>query len=168
MQQFIINTLKILKIHLIFIDRMMEITVRFQFKTGWINTIYNHTIFYINIRLCQVLLRLNCTASSPTLSVSSPFYTSIKAASVAKKGLPNSRGTWVSSFIFITTKSTGKINFPTLTSTSSRTPSGCAMVLSSICNVIVVGVSSPKLSLCTTDKGIKLMLALESHKASLN
>ena len=28
-----------------------------------------------------------------------------------------------------------------------------------------MGVSSPKLSLLTTDKGIKLMLALESHNA---
>ena len=116
----------------------------------------------------KLLWRLNCTASSPSLSVSSPFYTLIKAAPIAKKGLPNSKGTWVSSSIFITTKSIGKINFPTLTSTSSRTPSGCAMDLSAIYSVIVVGVSSPKLSLCTTDKGIKLMLAPKSHKASLN
>ena len=34
--------------------------------------------------------------------------------------------------------------------------------------MIAVGVSSPKLSLYTTDKGINLMLAPESHKASLN
>ena len=31
--------------------------------------------------------------------------------------------------------------------------------------VMAVGVSSPKLSLLTTDKGIKLMLAPESHSA---
>ena len=116
----------------------------------------------------KLLLRLNCTASSPTLNVNSPLCTSIKAVPVARKGLPNSRGTYVSSSIFITTKSTGKINFPTLTSTSSRTPSGYAMDLSTIYSVIVVGVSSPKLSLCTIDKGIKLMLAPESYKASLN
>ena len=116
----------------------------------------------------KLLWRLNCTALSPTLSVSLPFCTSIKAAPVARKGLPNSRGTWVSYSIFITTKSTRKINFPTLTSTFSRTPFGCAMDLSAICSVIVVGVSAPKLSLYTTDKGIKLMLAPESHKASLN
>ena len=69
----------------------------------------------------------------------------------------------MSSSIFMTTKSIGKMNFPTMTSTSSRTPSGYAIDLSAICSVIVVGVSSPKLNLCTTDKGIKLMLALESH-----
>ena len=57
------------------------------------------------------------------------------------------------------TKSIGKMNFPTLMSTSSRTPSGYAIVLSSIWKVIAVGVSSPKLSLFTTDNGIKLMLA---------
>ena len=34
--------------------------------------------------------------------------------------------------------------------------------------MIAVGVSSPKLSLCTTDKGINLMLAPKSHKASFN
>ena len=47
-------------------------------------------------------------------------------------------------------------------------PSGCAIDLSAICNVIAVGVSSPKLSLCTTDRGIKFILAPESHKAFLN
>ena len=66
------------------------------------------------------------------------------------------------------TKSIGKINFSTLTSTSSRTPSGRAMDLSVICNVIAIGMSSPKLNLYTTDKGIKLILAPESHKAFLN
>ena len=66
------------------------------------------------------------------------------------------------------TKSTGKMNFPTLTSTSSRIPSGYAIDMSAICNVIVVGVSSPKLSLCTIDSDIKFILAPESHKAFLN
>ena len=65
-------------------------------------------------------------------------------------------------------KFTGKINFPTLTSTSSRTPSGCAMDLSANYNMIAVGVSSPKLSVYTTDRGIKFILAPESHKAFLN
>ena len=74
----------------------------------------------------------------------------------------------MSSSIFMITKSTRKMNFPTLTNTSSRTPFGCAIDLSAICSVIVVGVSSPKLNLYTTDKGIKLMLAPESHKAFLN
>ena len=74
----------------------------------------------------------------------------------------------MSSSIFMTTKSIGNTNFPTLTSTSSRMPSGCAIYLSAICNVIAVGVSSPKLSLCTTDRGIRFILALESHKAFLN
>ena len=74
----------------------------------------------------------------------------------------------MSSSFLIITKSTGKMNFPTLISTSSRTPSGCAIDLSAIYNVIVVGVSSPKLSLRTTDRGIKFILAPESHKAFLN
>ena len=116
----------------------------------------------------RLLLRLKCTASSPTLKVSSPFLKSIKVAPVARKGLPSSSGTCVSSSISITTKSTGKINFPTLMSTSSRTPSGYVIVLSTFCRVIAMGVSSPKLSLFTTDSGIKLMLAPKSHKAFLN
>ena len=125
-KQFIINTLKILEIHLSFIDIMLKITIRIQFNID------------------------------------------IKAAPVPKKGLPSIKGTWVSSSIFMITKSTGKINLPTLTSTSSRTPYGCAIDLSAICNVIAVGVSSPKLNLCTTDRGIKFILAPESHKAFLN
>ena len=55
------------------------------------------------------------------------------------------------------------MNFPTLINTSSKMPLGWASVLSAICKVMVVGVSSPKLSLFATDKGIKLMLAQESH-----
>ena len=74
----------------------------------------------------------------------------------------------MSSSIFMTTKSTGNTNFPTLTSISSRMPSGCAINLSAIYNVIAVGVSSPKLSLCTTDRGIRFILAPESHKTFLN
>ena len=102
------------------------------------------------------------------MRVSSPFFTSIKATPMARKGLPSSGGTYVSSSISITTKSTGKTNIPTLMSTSSRNPSGCAIVLSVIYMVIIVGVSSAKLSLFITDSGIKLMLAPESHKAFLN
>ena len=113
-------------------------------------------------------INIKYTASSPTLSVISLFCTSIKAAPVAKKGLPSNKGTLVSSSICMITKSTGKMNFPTLTSTSSRMPSGYAIDLSSICNVIAVWVSSPKFSLCTTDRGIKFILAPESHKAFLN
>ena len=88
----------------------------------------------------RLLFKLKCTASSPTLRVCFPFLTSIKAALVAKKGLPSSSGTCVSSFISMTTKSTRKMNFPTLISTSSRTPSGYAIVLSAICKVIAAGV----------------------------
>ena len=104
----------------------------------------------------------------PTLRLSSHFLTSIKTAPVARKGLPSSSGTCVSSSISIKIKSTGKIKFSNLMSTSSRTPSGYAIVRSSIYRVIAVGVSSPKLSLFTTDSGIKLMLAPESHKVFLN
>ena len=73
--------------------------------------------------------------------------------------------TCLSSSISIITKSTGKMNFPTLISTSSRMPSSRAKVMSAICRVMVVGVSFPKPSLLTTDKGIKLMLAPKSHSA---
>ena len=74
-------------------------------------------------------------------------------------------GTCLSSSIFMTTKSIEKTNLPTLISTSLMIPLGWANVLSTIYRVIVVGVSSPKLSLLTTDRGIKLMLVLESHSA---
>ena len=116
----------------------------------------------------KLFFRLKCISYSPTLRVSSPFFTSIKATPVATKGLPSNSRTCVSPSISIATKSTGKINFPTLMSTSSRTPSSYVIVLFAFCRVIFVGVSSPKLSLFTTDSGIKLMLAPESHKAFLN
>ena len=116
----------------------------------------------------SLLFRLKCTASSPTLRVSSPFLKSINEAPVARKGLPSSSGTFVSSSISITTKYTGKISFPTLMSTYSRTLYGFVIVLSAIYRVIVVRVSSPKLSLFFTDNGFKLMFAPESHKAFLN
>ena len=44
-------------------------------------------------------------------------------------------------------------------------PLGWVKVLSAICKVMAIGVSSPKLSLLTIDKVIKLMLAPESHIA---
>ena len=139
------------------------------------NSLLRRLVFLTSIQLSdftlgcsRLLLILNCTASSPTLSVNSHFYTSIKADLVAKKGLPSNKGTWVSFSIFMTTKSTRNTNFPTLTSTSSRMPSGCAIDLSAIYNVIAVGVSSPKLSRCTTDRGIKFILAPKSNKAFLN
>ena len=106
----------------------------------------------------KLVFNLKCIGSSPTLRVSFPFFTSIKTAPMDRKGLPSNSGTCVPSFISMTTKSIGKINFPTLMSTSSRTPSDYAIVLSAICKVIVVGVSSPKLSLLTTEKGNKLIL----------
>ena len=113
----------------------------------------------------RLSLRLKCTTSSPTLRVSSYFFASINAAPVAKKGLHNSSETCLSSSIVMTTKSTRKTNFPTLISTSSRIPSRWANVLFTIYRVIAVGVSSPKLSLLATDRGIKLMLAPGSHSA---
>ena len=68
----------------------------------------------------RILFRLKRIASSPILRVSSPFLISMKAALVAKKGLPSSSGTYVSSSISIPTKSMGKIKFPTLISIFSR------------------------------------------------
>ena len=69
------------------------------------------------------------------------------------------------SSISVITKSTRKMNFPSLINTSSKMPSGWANVLSAICKVMDVGVSFPKLSLLATEKGINLMLASESHSA---
>ena len=81
-----------------------------------------------------------------------------------KKGCyTNSSRTCLSSSISITTKYIGKMNFLTLISTSSRMPSSWAKVMSAIYRVMAVGVSSPKLSILTIDKGIKLMLAPKSH-----
>ena len=116
----------------------------------------------------KLVFNLKCIASSPTLRVSSPFFTSIKVASIARNGRPRNSGTCVSSSISMTIRSIGKMNFPTLMSTYSRNPSGCVIVLSTIYKVIAVGVTSPKMSLLTTDKGIKLMLAPESQNAFLN
>ena len=127
-----------------------------------LQSILSHSVCF------KLLFKLKCTASSPTLRVSSHFFTSIKAVPMARKGLPSSSGTCVSSSMSITTKSTGKIKFPTLMTTSLRTPSGYAIVISSICRVIFMGVSSPKLSLSTTDSGIKLMFAFKSHIVFLN
>ena len=47
----------------------------------------------------KLVFNFKCTASSPTLRVSSPFFTSIKAALVARKGLKSSCGTCVSSSV---------------------------------------------------------------------
>ena len=63
-----------------------------------------------------------------------------------------------------TTKSTGKINFSTFTKTSSTIPHGYLMDLSASCNDIVVGLGSPSPNFLKSDKGNKLILALESHK----
>ena len=71
-----------------------------------------------------IILRLKSISSFPTLIVSSLCLTSIKVAPVARNGLPSSSGTCLSSSMSITTKSTGKINFPTLISTSSKIHSG--------------------------------------------
>ena len=47
----------------------------------------------------KLVLNLKCTASSPTLRVSSQIFTSIKAALVARKSLTSSSGTCVSSSV---------------------------------------------------------------------
>ena len=84
-------------------------------------------------------------------------------APVARNGLPSSRGTCGSSSMSRMIKSTGKTNFPTLTRTSSMTPSCFSIVLSAIWRVTVVGVSSPKLNLLAIDNGIKFILAPEKE-----
>ena len=147
----------------------MKSTMKHQFKTDGNYCFNSLTICNFTFRLLQdcVQVEVYCFFS-PSESEFSIFFTSIKAALVARKGLPNSSGACVSSYMSMITKSIGKMNFPTLISTSSRTPSGCAIVLFTIYKVIDVGVSSPKLSLLTIDKGIKLMRAPESHKAFLN
>ena len=84
------------------------------------------SIFYM------LLIKLKAAASSPTLKVRTPFGMSIRAAPVARNGLPNSRGTYESSSMSRMMKSTGKTNFPTVTSTSSKTPLGFTIDLSAI------------------------------------
>ena len=65
---------------------------------------------------------MNVTFSSWTLSLSSLFYTSIEALSVAKNGLQRMIGTSLSSSMSKMMKSTRKINLSTLTRTSSIIP----------------------------------------------
>ena len=100
--------------------------------------------------------------------MSSSFFTSIKAALVARKGLPgNSANLCI--FLYIHNYKVHKENkLSHLDEYIFKDSSCCAIVLSSICSVIYVGVSSPKPSLFITDSGIKWMLAPESHKAFLN
>nr|GFC94328.1 hypothetical protein [Tanacetum cinerariifolium] len=103
--------------------------------------------------------------SSFTLRVISSPYTSIKARPVLKNDLPKIRGTLGSASKLTTTKSVGKWNFPTLTNTSSVTPLGQAIDLSSSSRVIRVGVSSGSESFFQIDKGMRLMLAPKSARA---
>ena len=115
----------------------------------------------------ESLYTLKVTCSSLILRIKLPLWTSIKALAVAKNGLPKIRGTYWSSSISKTTKSTGKINLSTLTSTSSKTPLGYAMDLSAncnvTCNVTLDGVGSLSPNFYKIDKDIKLILAPKSH-----
>ena len=99
--------------------------------------VWTHSFFKYSFNLpvgnfCLPLIKLKAVASSPTLKVRTPFCISIRAAPVARNYLPNRRGTCESSSMSKMMKSTGKKNFPTVTSTSSKTPSGCTIDLSAI------------------------------------
>ena len=107
----------------------MKIITKYQLRTdrNYCSTVLQSVVSHSDY--FRLLFKLKCIASSPTLRVSSPFLTSIKVAPMAKKGLPSSSGTCISSSISMTIKSIRKMNFPTLMSTSSRTPSSYAIVL---------------------------------------
>ena len=87
---------------------------------------------------------------------------------MAKKGLPKMIGTSLSSSISNTMKSIGMINFFTLISTFSRTPTGCFTDLLASCNKMAEDINSFNLSFLAIDKGISETLAPKSHKALEN
>ena len=74
-------------------------------------------------------------------------------------------GISLSSSMSNTIESAQKINLSTFTSTSSITPRGCFNYLFASCRVTVVGLASPNLIRLKIDKGMRLILAPESHKA---
>ena len=146
----------------------MKITTKNQFRTDGNYCFYSLTIWTFTLRLFQACVQLKVyrlfSYSKSEFSIFSHLEMKLKwLGKVFQEAVE-----LMSSSISMTIKSTRKMNFPTLMSTSSGTPFGCAIVLSTICKVIVMGVRSPKLSLLTTNKGIKLMLASESHNAFLN
>ena len=80
---------------------------------------------------------------SRVLIVSCLAATSIIALQVSKKGFLKMKGTSGSGSKFNTRKSTGKINDPTCTNTSSTTPSDLVTDLSAKCKIMVVGLGLP-------------------------
>jgi hypothetical protein len=86
---------------------------------------------------------------------------------VLRNDLPRMIGTFLSSSIFITTKSLGTKNFLTFTGTSSTIPRGSQTKASASWIVIHVGFSSTMLIYSKTVYDMRLMLALKSHKAFL-
>ena len=138
-------------------------------KPFWLDTIASTTSIIKHTSLsagCRTTLNtLNLTSSSYTLNFNSPFCTSIIDQPVARNGLPSKMGISLSSSIFSTMKSVGKINLATFTSTSSITLRGCFNDLSASYRVTVVGLASPNPSSLKMDKGMRLILAPKSHKA---
>nr|GFB66275.1 hypothetical protein [Tanacetum cinerariifolium] len=103
--------------------------------------------------------------SLPTRRVSSPSNTPIKALPVLRKDLPRIRGTQGSASQSTTMKSVGKWNVPTLTKTSSATPTERDIERSTSLRVIHIGDSSGRDSLFHTYNGMRFMLAPRSARA---
>nr|GEW05410.1 reverse transcriptase domain-containing protein [Tanacetum cinerariifolium] len=97
--------------------------------------------------------------------VNSPSKTSIKSLPILRKDLPRIRGSRGSVSKSTTTKLAGKWNVPTLTKTSSATPTGREIERSASLRVIHVGDSSGRESLFHTDNVMRFMLAPRSARA---
>ena len=90
------------------------------FENAWNANLYK---FFIQEQLWALFKLRNVYFVLSNLQLN--CYKRVRCATlVSRKGLPSSSGTCLSSSISITTKSTRKMNFPTLISTSSRIPSG--------------------------------------------
>nr|GFC01827.1 hypothetical protein [Tanacetum cinerariifolium] len=95
---------------------------------------------------------------------SSPSKTSIKALLVFRKDLLIIRGTRESKSNSMTTKSAKKWNVPTLTKTSSATPTGREIKRSASSRVIHIGDSSGRESLFHTDNGMRFLFVPRSAR----
>jgi len=104
------------------------------------------------------------TSSSCALTLILPSSTPIPTLTVFIKGLTQIKGTSVSSSISMTMKSTGNVNSPTFTITSSTTPWGYFIDLSTTYNVILVRLATKYPILFIIDMGIKFMLSRKSNK----
>ncbi|GKA63911.1 hypothetical protein Tco_0763517 [Tanacetum coccineum] len=93
------------------------------------------------------------------------FFTRITGSAVWRKGLPKIRGTLLSSSISRITKSTRKVNLPTLMSILLAIPKRYWNDRSANLMLILVGLRVSRESFAYREYGIRLMLAPRSDKA---